>query len=50
MEKIVIQSLIEKIKNKIPNELKSSLDKEMNNTKTLNEFKNQLWNFVDYGD
>lgn len=50
MEKVVINKLVERIKDKVPSNLKSSLDREMNNTKTLNEFKNQLWNFVDYGD
>lgn len=48
IEKVAINKLIEDIKNKIPNVLKPSFETETNNTKTLWDFKRDIWNFIEY--
>jgi len=50
MEKVIIEKLVEIIKLKVPNNLKASMNTEINNPRSLNELKTQLWNFLEYGD
>jgi hypothetical protein len=49
IEKVAIQKLIEKIKGKVPSNLRANFDKEINNPQSLNELRNQIWNFFEFG-
>lgn len=49
IEKITIAELVKKSKNKVPVNLQTKFDQEVNDPKSLNEFKGQIWNFFEYG-
>lgn len=49
IEKVAIQKLVESVKAKVPNNLQGNFDKKVNSPKTLNEFNNQIWNFLEFG-
>jgi hypothetical protein len=45
----VLSELVKQSKNKVPSNLQTNFDKEINNPQSLNEFKGQIWNFFEYG-